>query len=102
MRPVLLRIPADHPCVEGHFPGNPIVPGAVLLDEVLAVIERQVGRPATAWTVVVARFSRAVRPGERLQLSFDANDVGVVRFECSLGDLAVLSGRAHPTWGEPE
>lgn len=101
MRQVLLRIPADHPCVEGHFPGDPIVPGAVLLDEVLAMIERELGRPATAWTVVVARFSRAVRPGEPLQLNFDANDAGGVRFECSLGEQSVLSGRAHPTRGEP-
>jgi 3-hydroxymyristoyl/3-hydroxydecanoyl-(acyl carrier protein) dehydratase len=31
----ILRLPADHPSVEGHFPGNPIFPGAVLLDEIL-------------------------------------------------------------------
>ena len=27
------RVEADHPALEGHFPGRPIVPGVVLLDE---------------------------------------------------------------------
>jgi len=102
MRSVLIRVAADHPCGEGHFPGNPIVPGAVLLDEVLATIESETGRPPTAWTVVAAKFSHPVRPGQPLRLSFEPGIAGAVRFECTLGDKVVLSGRAHPTEGEPD
>lgn len=102
MRAVLMRIAADHPCGEGHFPGNPIVPGAVLLDEVLATIESETGRPPTAWTVVAAKFLHPVRPGEELQLRFEATAAGDVRFECSLGERAVVSGRAHATRGESD
>ncbi len=36
-------ISADHPCLPGHFPGRPIVPGVVVLDRVLAAIEAQHG-----------------------------------------------------------
>ncbi len=32
-------IPADHPCLPGHFPGRPVVPGVVVLDRVFAAIE---------------------------------------------------------------
>lgn len=27
-----LRVPADHPSLAGHFPGNPLAPGVVILD----------------------------------------------------------------------
>ena len=36
-------ISADHPCLPGHFPGQPVVPGVVVLDHVLAAIEAQHG-----------------------------------------------------------
>ena len=37
------RVEADHPALAGHFPGRPIVPGVVLLDEALAAIEADSG-----------------------------------------------------------
>ena len=38
-----LEIAADHPAFAGHFPGFPVVPGALLLDEMLKVIEEARG-----------------------------------------------------------
>jgi 3-hydroxymyristoyl/3-hydroxydecanoyl-(acyl carrier protein) dehydratase len=35
-------IDADHPCLEGHFPDNPIVPGVLLLDEMMNALENEV------------------------------------------------------------
>ena len=35
---VLRLIHADHPSLPGHFPGAPLVPGVVILDEVVAAL----------------------------------------------------------------
>src|SRR5688500_1981729 len=37
--PVPVSVPADHPCLAGHFPGHPLVPGVVILEGVIAAIE---------------------------------------------------------------
>jgi 3-hydroxymyristoyl/3-hydroxydecanoyl-(acyl carrier protein) dehydratase len=33
-------VPATHPSLPGHFPGQPVVPGVVLLDHIAACLER--------------------------------------------------------------
>jgi 3-hydroxyacyl-[acyl-carrier-protein] dehydratase len=77
------RIAADHPATIGHFPGNPIVPGAVLLDEVIAAIAA--GRSGERIEVSSAKFLDKVRPGERLVIRWDDADEGEIRFTCSAG-----------------
>jgi len=36
----LITIRRDHPSLPGHFPGNPVVPGVVILEEVLEAIRQ--------------------------------------------------------------
>ncbi len=56
-------IPADHPSLPGHFPGNPIVPGVVLLDRVMDAIEAGHGAlPALRMPQV--KFLKPLLPGE--------------------------------------
>ena len=55
-------IPASHPAIPGHFPGQPIVPGVLLLDQILAEILK-----LTSMEVVQTQhmtFSSALRPDE--------------------------------------
>lgn len=54
------RISADHPALPGHFPGQPVVPGAVLLDEAMRLMEKKGYPRATAFTMI--KFRQPVKP----------------------------------------
>ena len=64
----LLTFPADHPAFPGHFPGDPVVPGALLLDRALALISAARGHSYEALSVCQAKFLRPVRPGQDVTL----------------------------------
>jgi 3-hydroxyacyl-[acyl-carrier-protein] dehydratase len=62
-------IAADHPALPGHFPGQPIVPGVLLLDHVLCGVAEALGRPVGVLQQV--KFAAALLPGETAQVAFD-------------------------------
>ena len=39
MSPAQFSIPFEHPALPGHFPGQPVVPGVVILEAVQTAIE---------------------------------------------------------------
>jgi 3-hydroxymyristoyl/3-hydroxydecanoyl-(acyl carrier protein) dehydratase len=84
-------VPAEHPSLPGHFPGDPIVPGVVLLDRVVALVGAAVA-PATLVAVTAVKFLSPVRPGEAVDLSWRDRADGDVAFECRCGDRAALNG----------
>jgi 3-hydroxymyristoyl/3-hydroxydecanoyl-(acyl carrier protein) dehydratase len=69
---------SDHPALAGHFPGHPIIPGVLLLDEALHALERAgmaVAAPAPAstgphWYVSSVKFHHIVQAGEALRLEW--------------------------------
>jgi 3-hydroxymyristoyl/3-hydroxydecanoyl-(acyl carrier protein) dehydratase len=85
-------VPRDHPAFEGHFPGHPILPGVVLLAEVMAVIEAATATAAADWTVDNVKFLGAVEPGARLTIAHTLQASGSVRFEVREGERTVASG----------
>ena len=79
--------PADHPTAAGHFPGNPVIPGAVLLDVVLRAV---FGGESAACEVLSAKFLHPVRPGDVMSVRWTDGDA--IRFDCAVGDRPVLTG----------
>ena len=65
-----IAVPAEHPSFAGHFPGRPIVPGALLLDWIVAAVLKQSKASLRLAAVPVAKFLRPVAPGELLRLSW--------------------------------
>jgi len=83
----------DHPVAQGHFPGNPIVPGAVILDHVIRVAEARMGLAPCAWVVSSAKFLGPARPGEDLRIQLAPRQAREASFACFVGTRSVASGR---------
>lgn len=62
-------VPVDHPALPGHFPGRPIVPGVLLLDEVMSWLNRSGGFRVAKLCEV--KFLAAMHPGELATASCD-------------------------------
>jgi 3-hydroxymyristoyl/3-hydroxydecanoyl-(acyl carrier protein) dehydratase len=83
---------ADHPAALGHFPGNPIIPGALLLSETLQAVAASAGFDWLRCTVRWAKFFRPTRPGDRVRIEHSRRADGSIRFRCLVMDAAVLAG----------
>lgn len=92
---IALDIPADHPVFAGHFPGFPVLPGAVLVDEALSAIEVARGIDLRRWHIGSAKFHDTVRPGDALVLEHEASAPGLIRFALRAGNRKVASGTLH-------
>lgn len=87
-------ISADHPSLPGHFPDTPLVPGVVILDEVLATLceWRSDCRIASIRTV---KFLAPLKPEQRFRVSlFGDDDHGTeLNFACRCEDRTIVEGR---------
>ena len=83
-RGVTFSIPAGHPSLAGHFPGNPIVPGAVVLDHAL----RAAGMPGAA-ALKSVKFTGVLRAKEDCIVETSESD-HAVEITCRTGTRQVM------------
>jgi 3-hydroxymyristoyl/3-hydroxydecanoyl-(acyl carrier protein) dehydratase len=95
-----LPIPADHPAYAGHFPGQPILPGVVILDASLRAIAEHAGRTAVRWRIEHAKFKSPVAPGEALTLEHDGAPGGPVRLTVRAGARVVAVAEISALWSD--
>ena len=90
------RVPASHPTFSGHFPGRPILPGVVLLDQAILFAEQLLARPALCWQIGNAKFFSPVAPGEMLTFNLQTKASGAIGFTVSGAARDVASGSLMP------
>ena len=83
-------IPVDHPSLPGHFPGQPIVPGVVVLERVLEAIETMNG-PLGALRLPQVKFVQPLLPGEFADIVLDG-DAPRWRFRVLCAQALIASG----------
>jgi 3-hydroxymyristoyl/3-hydroxydecanoyl-(acyl carrier protein) dehydratase len=86
-------VPAGHPCLPGHFPGDPIVPAVVLLELSCAVLRELRPELGPLREIRMVKFTRPVRPGEPVRVSFTALAAGGLRFSCATAAGVAAQGQ---------
>jgi 3-hydroxyacyl-[acyl-carrier-protein] dehydratase len=87
-------IRADHPSLPGHFPGAPLVPGVVILDEVVAALgEWQQNSQLSGLRSV--KFLAPLKPEQPFTISLSATskNAGEVSFCCRVEERVIVEGR---------
>ena len=97
---VLRLIHADHPSLPGHFPGAPLVPGVVILDEVIAALEEW-RRDSQLCGIRSVKFLAPLNPEQLFTISLSATskNAGEVSFCCRAEKRVIVEGRLAVVWG---
>jgi 3-hydroxymyristoyl/3-hydroxydecanoyl-(acyl carrier protein) dehydratase len=91
-----LRVDPSHPALTGHFPGNPIVPGVVLLERVAAALRAWRGERVEK---LDAKFVQPLLPDEDAMIELRA-DAGRILFAVRRVDGVPLArGTLHAAQG---
>lgn len=84
-------MPADHPCLIGHFPGNPIVPAVLLLQNVLDAVQAWRGPQWRMQRLLAAKFLSPLRPEESFDILLQMTDTRVA-FRCERASELLAQG----------
>lgn len=84
-------IAEQHPCFTGHFPGNPIAPGVILLDYTKRLLKQW--RPNCVISAVPqAKFLQCLYPEQKFTIQLEEKTPLSIKFECFADDIKLASG----------
>jgi 3-hydroxyacyl-[acyl-carrier-protein] dehydratase len=95
-RELCLSIPHTHRCFADHFPGAPLVPGALLLKWIMALLADQLraDQPGRIHYLKQVKFLAPVLPGDELLLSVTSTaSAQQLSVAAHVGETLVLKGQ---------
>ena len=85
-------IPAEHPALTGHFPGHPIVPGVVIIDEIMTLIN-EYNESLKLESISYMKFSLPLQSGQVCRMLVNISNYDSVTIECQVNGRAITKGK---------
>lgn len=85
----IAKVPDTHPALAGHFPGRPIVPGVVIVEQVLAAVCAPSGQHLAA--IPNLKFLHPLLPNQPFRICWTQHD-RQVRFRCETDHALLAQG----------
>lgn len=88
------KIGAEHPSLPGHFPGAPIVPAVVILDEIVTALGEWRAQSQLA-VIRAVKFLMPLKPDQLFTIYFSPaeNSENKVNFCCRVEGRLIVEGR---------
>ncbi|OGT30362.1 MAG: hypothetical protein A3E87_01360 [Gammaproteobacteria bacterium RIFCSPHIGHO2_12_FULL_35_23] len=84
-------IPNNHPSLSGHFPGNPIVPGVVILQHVLSLLTDNITKQ-NIHEVSKIKFITPLLIDVQSEVIFKKARPKIIKFEVLQNNQTVVTG----------
>lgn len=85
-----LNIPHEHPCYADHFPGNPVVPGALLLQWIFDLADKELTETSIKG-IRTLKFVEAAKPGDACEIHFELLP-SKIKMRCTRESTLLLKG----------
>lgn len=80
----------NHPTLKGHFPGNPVIPGAVILEHVLTFVKEY--QKGEIICIGRAKFMNPLIPPAMITIELDQKNDSDFDFKVSEHDKVISQG----------
>ncbi|SHN90864.1 hypothetical protein [bacterium endosymbiont of Bathymodiolus sp. 5 South] len=82
----------EHPSLSGHFPDNPIVPGAIIVEKVIQGLS-ELETPKEVITLIAIKFIKPILPNQKVAVLCKNISPTLLSFECSVDGKVSVLGR---------